>query len=139
MEGSTIIDKVDTLQNGSYNGVDLSTSTTNEIHLSEDTTEASSNEKNVVCSSLNANVDYWLCNNLAKPVAEYGKAAVMKLSTFQQSEPKFNKYPGAIEWKNAIYLWVNIGGSTGYTNSFSEKGRYMMWYGGSKMHAGMYS
>ena len=34
------------------------------------------------------------------------------------------------------YIWVNIGGAAGdYNNSFSEKGRYITWFGGSRMHA----
>lgn len=51
----------------------------------------------------------------------------------------FNKYCGVQEWKNAIYLWVNIdndaskSSSSGYTNVFSKRGRHMTWYGGSKM------
>jgi hypothetical protein len=85
-------------------------------------------------SSLSANIDLFLNEYLCKPVPEYGKLTVMQMSNYGKT-PKFNKYPGVIEWKNCLYLWVNIGGKTGYTNTFSEKGRFMMWYGGSKMKA----
>jgi hypothetical protein len=87
------------------------------------------------CSSLNSNYRLFFDEFLCKPVSEYGKAAVMQLSNFGKV-PKFNKYPGVIEWANCLYLWVNIGGKTGYVNNFSESGKYMMWYGGSKMKAG---
>jgi hypothetical protein len=85
-------------------------------------------------SVLSANIDLFLNEYLCKPVPEYGKITVMQMSNYGKT-PKFNKYPGVIEWKNCLYLWVNIGGKTGYTNTFSEKGRFMMWYGGSKMKA----
>ncbi len=127
---------VDNLENGLYSG--LEKSGTNLLIKTEDNVDgvAVNGERNVSCAQLNADLDYWLQTHLCSPVEEYGKAAVMKLSTLTKVEPKFNKYPGVIEWKNCIYLWVNVGGSTGYTNTFSEGGRYMMWYGGSKMHSG---
>jgi hypothetical protein len=52
------------------------------------------------------------------------------------SVPKFSKYSGVVEWKNCVYLWVNLGSSNPgeYINVFTERGRYMTWYGGSKMH-----
>lgn len=72
--------------------------------------------------------------NICKSVNEYGKASIMQLSN-NNVMPKFNKYPGVIEWLNCIYLWVNIDGiSSDYPNVFSEEGKYMMWFGGSKMH-----
>ncbi|KAJ1396904.1 hypothetical protein B484DRAFT_407186 [Ochromonadaceae sp. CCMP2298] len=70
---------------------------------------------------------------LCEPLSVFGKAAVMQSSNFGVL-PRFNKYCGALEWKNCVYLWVNIGGGSGYRNAFSEGGRHMMWYGGSKMH-----
>jgi hypothetical protein len=49
----------------------------------------------------------------------------------------FNKYCGAQEWGNAIYLWINFGfpGSE-VVNTFDLKGRQVNWFGGSKMHDG---
>lgn len=49
----------------------------------------------------------------------------------------FNKYCGAQEWSNAIYLWINFGfpGSE-VVNTFDLKGRQVNWFGGSKMHDG---
>jgi hypothetical protein len=73
-------------------------------------------------------------------VEETGKAAVMLLSNFRHAVPRFNKYPGAVEWANCVFLWVNIcipgGGGSQYSNAFSAEGRHMMWFGGSKMHKG---
>jgi hypothetical protein len=72
---------------------------------------------------------------LCKPIDDYGKAAIMQLSN-DGILPRFSKYSGALEWSNCVYLWVNVGGASGYSNSFTEAGRHMMWFGGSKMHQG---
>ena len=37
----------------------------------------------------------------------------------RRARPKFNKHAGILEWKNAIVLWVNIGGE-GYENVFFQ-------------------
>ena len=60
----------------------------------------------------------------------------MFLSNYRRAVPRFNKYPGAVEWSNCVFLWVNIAIGSQYTNAFSAEGRHMMWYGGSKMHKG---
>ena len=64
----------------------------------------------------------------------------MLLSNFRNAVPRFNKYPGAVEWANCVFLWVNIiiGGTGGSQDSHacSAAGRHLMWYGGSKMHKG---
>mmetsp|Transcript_10631 Transcript_10631/g.17892 ORF Transcript_10631/g.17892 Transcript_10631/m.17892 type:complete len:383 (+) Transcript_10631:63-1211(+) len=76
---------------------------------------------------------------LCVPVADYAKSAVMQMSVpsdFPSNrEVRFSKYTGVAEWRNCCYLWVNIGGTSGYRNAFSEQGRHMMWYGGSRMKA----
>jgi len=84
-------------------------------------------------------IDYFLQDGtICRPVEETGKAAVMLLSNFRHAVPRFNKYPGAVEWANCVFLWVNIcipgGGGSQYSNAFSAEGRHMMWFGGSKMH-----
>lgn len=84
---------------------------------------------------INANKRLFLESYLCKPVDQFGKAAVMSMSN-GGTPPRFSKYSGVVEWRNAVYLWVNIGGKTGYHNTFSEGGRFIMWYGGSRMHAG---
>lgn len=76
-------------------------------------------------SSLFADIDTMLNQYLGQPLADYGKAAVMKKSN-QNRDVRFNKYSGVAEWKNCLYLWVNLGGETGYVNSFSEGGRFMI-------------
>lgn len=74
------------------------------------------------------------CGRMLEEVG-FGKAAIMAASYFGAA-PKFSKYSGIVEWKNCVYLWVNIGGHSGdYNNSFSEQGKYITWFGGSKMHA----
>lgn len=76
-------------------------------------------------------------NNCGRMLEEvgFGKAAIMAASYFGTA-PKFSKYSGVVEWKNCVYLWVNIGVPGGdYNNSFSEGGRYITWFGGSRMHA----
>jgi hypothetical protein len=46
----------------------------------------------------------------------------------------FNKYSGVQEWKNCIFLWVNLGahGNT-VVNTFLDGGKQITWFGGSKM------
>lgn len=72
-------------------------------------------------------------------VENYGKAAIMILSS-NGILPKFSKYSGVCEWKNCVFLWVNIRRNTsnriGYNNTFNEKGRFITWFGGSKMTGG---
>lgn len=117
---------------GSFTGID-----NNFIESIDETLrdgEVTSNDGQSV-SSLNAHFTPFFNEFLCKPLEEYGKLPIMIMSNNGKA-PKFNKYPGVLEWKNCLYLWVNVGGKTGYTNTFSEGGRYMMWYGGSKMKSG---
>ncbi len=51
--------------------------------------------------------------------------------------PSFSKYSGVLEWSNCIFLWVNLEGASGYDNNFSQDGRFVTWFGGSRMHKGM--
>ena len=86
--------------------------------------------KNVSTDAENSNDN---CGRMLEEVG-FGKAAIMAASYFGVA-PKFSKYSGVVEWKNCVYLWVNIGVPGGdYNNSFSEKGKYITWFGGSKMH-----
>ena len=74
---------------------------------------------------------------LGDPIDNYGKAAVMILAN-NGIQPKFSKYSGVCEWKNCVFLWVNIvkGKGVNYGNTFNEKGRFITWFGGSKMTEG---
>lgn len=54
----------------------------------------------------------------------------------EEDVPKFNKYSGVAEWNNAVFLWVNVDGNT-YGNSFYSEGRYITWFGGNRMAAGI--
>jgi len=82
---------------------------------------------------------------LGKPLETFGKDFVIQ-NTFREaaypedmqrlqgaSRLSFNKYSGVQEWKNAIYLWINIGGQKSVVNDFSQNGSRVSWYGGSKM------
>jgi hypothetical protein len=76
-------------------------------------------------------------NNLgtSPPDLGFGKAAVMAMSN-NGATPKFSKYSGAVEWRNCVYLWVNLASSKPgeFINEFEDGGRFMTWYGGSRMH-----
>jgi len=47
--------------------------------------------------------------------------------------PRFSKYMGALEWKNAVCLFVNVGGAE-YNNLFLDDGRMVTWFAGSQQH-----
>lgn len=76
--------------------------------------------------------------SLGETIDAYGKAAVMAAAN-NGTQPRFSKYSGVCEWKNCVFLWVNIMKESckgGYNNTFNEKGRFMTWFGGSKMSEG---
>ena len=77
---------------------------------------------------------------LGELIDSYGKAAVMAAAN-NGVQPKFSKYSGVCEWNNCVFLWVNIMKQSckGYNNTFNEHGRFMTWFGGSKMSAGQVS
>lgn len=84
--------------------------------------------------AINCHLDVFLSDDrLGKPLETYGKAAVMSAGN-AGSEPRFNKYSGVCEWMNCVFLWVNLGISSDYKNTFRSDGRYISWFGGSKMH-----
>ena len=47
--------------------------------------------------------------------------------------PRFSKYLGALEWRNAVSLFVNVGGAE-YNNLFLDGGRQITWFAGSQQH-----
>ena len=70
-------------------------------------------------------------DKLGMQLAEHGKAYVMSLA-YGGRVPKFSKYSGVVEWRNCVFLWVNIG-DIKYSNVFSNGGELMVWFGGSLM------
>lgn len=47
----------------------------------------------------------------------------------------FNKYCGVQEWKNAVFLWVNLGSKDNtVVNDFLDTGKQITWFGGSRMY-----
>ena len=57
---------------------------------------------------------------------------------YSSSSVSFNKYCGALEWQNAVFLWVNVqeGDHAEYANKLYDGGRRFSWFGGSKMDEG---
>ena len=84
--------------------------------------------------ALNAQLDRLMGSEIGTFMADVptGKAAIMSVANGGKP-PRFSKYSGVVEWNNCVFLWVNIASGGDYTNSFSEKGRFMTWFGGSKM------
>lgn len=63
------------------------------------------------------------------------KAAVMAVAN-HGTIPSFSKYSGTVEWKNAIFLWINYRApSNEVQNEFSRGGRCINWFGGSQVYA----
>jgi len=46
---------------------------------------------------------------------------------------RFSKYSGALEWRNAVVLWVNVGGQD-YNNVFLDDGARMTWFASAASH-----
>lgn len=94
--------------------------------------QISSNSSRVI----DADYNYFL-QHLAEPYDIFGKAAIMQKANYDKL-PKFSKYSGVAEWKNCVFLWVNIFPQSSqqgsYPNVFLNEGREIKWYGGSKVH-----
>ena len=70
---------------------------------------------------------------LGKPVADLAtKNAAVEAMAFRRNV-SFSKYSGCLEWRNAIVLWVNIGGKE-YKNVFFDGGARMTWYASERNH-----
>merc|ERR1719389_1463990 len=72
-----------------------------------------------------------LRRHLGKKCPHFGKKGVVQLSAGPKAaaSPRFNKYAGWAEWRNAVLLWVNaLGGS--FVNNFTMGGRRVTWYVG---------
>lgn len=51
------------------------------------------------------------------------------------SRLSFNKYCGVQEFKNAIFLWINLGSKDNpVVNDFLDDSQQVTWFGGSRMH-----
>lgn len=62
------------------------------------------------------------------------KASVVAALAGGSRMPKFSKYSGSLEWRNAIVLWVNVGGAD-YANLFFDGGRRMSWFASQRHDA----
>lgn len=104
---------------------------------------------------LHLNVNEILTNFLGQQLEMSGKDAVISqmsryLSLKDANEIagsnriSFNKYSGVLEWKNALFLWVNLKNAScsksshssdqdSVRNEFFNNGRSISWFGGSKM------
>lgn len=63
------------------------------------------------------------------------KASVVAALAGGHRLPKFSKYSGSLEWRNAVVLWVNVGGAD-YANLFLDGGRRMSWFASQRHDAG---
>jgi len=80
-------------------------------------------------------VDAIIERHLGKPVSStFTKAAAVEAITGRKNV-SFSKYAGSLEWRNAILLWVNIGGAD-YRNVFLDGGARMTWYASPKNNEG---
>ena len=59
------------------------------------------------------------------PTGGNKKGAIMFYAA--PSTPKFSKYSGIAEWRNCIYVFVNVGGKD-YDNVFMDGGERMTWF-----------
>jgi hypothetical protein len=55
------------------------------------------------------------------------KASVVAALAGGNRTPKFSKYSGLVEWRNAVVLWINVGGAD-YANLFLDGGSRMSWF-----------
>lgn len=91
---------------------------------------------------LSAQLEGFLHESLGNPIESYGKAAVMLIANGGIKVPKFSKYSGVCEWRDCVFLWVNMyshmdaASKCQYPNEFLDKGRLIKWFGGSKMSQG---
>ena len=69
---------------------------------------------------------------LGRPMDTFGKGAVM-VAANGGLLPKFSKYVGVAEWKNALFLWVNLSSDGDYPNEFLDGGKAITWFGGSRV------
>jgi hypothetical protein len=63
------------------------------------------------------------------------KGSVMHLLSRNQSYPTFSRMAGIQPFRDAIALFVNVGG-TDYKNMFSEEGDRVSWFASAKQHEG---
>jgi hypothetical protein len=56
-----------------------------------------------------------------------GPPTKLSVVTAIAGNTRFSKYSGSLEFKNAVVLWVNIGGND-YRNVFMDGGKRMTWY-----------
>jgi len=101
--------------------------------------------------TISLDVSIFVRKFLAKPLDTFGKYFVVETSFREAAYPEdqqrlsgisrlsFNKFSGVQPWKNAIFLWINVGGPTdanSLVNDFSHNGSRVTWFGGSKMREG---
>ena len=97
---------------------------------------ADAGEKNK-CKYLDARIDYFLSEDVLCVPLKPTKFDVMVIAS-NNPRVRFSKYSGVVEWRNCVFLWVNVpapGVQPDYPNRFREQGRLMSWFGGSRMHA----
>ena len=75
--------------------------------------------------ALVANLEVFLGESMGTEIDAPVKAAIVEKA---HKNAKFSKYSGILEWKNAVFLWVNIQADADYPNKFLDGGRRMTWF-----------
>lgn len=81
--------------------------------------------------SLTCDIGMLFGKYLGKEFPTPGKASVMNIACQEKVQPRFSKYSGVVEWRNAIFFWVNIGGKD-YANMFLRGGEAITWFAGNR-------
>mmetsp|Transcript_3156 Transcript_3156/g.5979 ORF Transcript_3156/g.5979 Transcript_3156/m.5979 type:complete len:310 (+) Transcript_3156:855-1784(+) len=72
---------------------------------------------------------------LGETMPQTGKAPVMSLAGSGQT-PRFNVFEGLVEWRNAMFLWINLDSHTApYANVFYSRQKdelAVVWYASAK-------
>mmetsp|Transcript_25357 Transcript_25357/g.58964 ORF Transcript_25357/g.58964 Transcript_25357/m.58964 type:complete len:220 (+) Transcript_25357:87-746(+) len=78
-----------------------------------------------------------LRRSVGQPCPHFGKKGVLQFAMKRTGAeaahplgpPRFNKYAGWVEWRNAVFLWINATGGS-FANTFKKGGRQVTWYVG---------
>jgi hypothetical protein len=87
------------------------------------------------CRTCDIDADSFIARHLGRQlVGPPTKASVVAALAGGHRVPKFSKYSGSLEWRNAVVLWVNVGGAD-YANLFLDGGRRMSWFASQRHDA----
>ncbi|KAJ0400453.1 hypothetical protein ATCC90586_003542 [Pythium insidiosum] len=92
----------------------------------------------VSCSQLDVDVSAFHETWLGKQIQPKGKQTVME-GLCPQFLPVFSRMSGIQSWRNAVVLFVNVQGASGYENAFTEvpspqNAVYFRWFAQGRQH-----